>query len=80
VIFKASYQQLIHFLRARLTRMQIVMLIAIFTGFGSGLIAVLLKTLVHYLQHWLKAIPVSRFSYLLFPALGVTQRPNAYRF
>jgi CIC family chloride channel protein len=51
--------------------MQIMMVIAVLTGFGSGLIAVLLKILVHYLQHWLKSIPVSRFAYLLFPALGL---------
>lgn len=47
------------------------MLIATVVGFVSGLIAVLLKTLVHYLQHWIESIPVSRFAYLLFPALGL---------
>ncbi len=71
MIFKAQYQQLIHFLRARLTRMQIIMVIAIITGFASGLMAVLLKTLVHYLQHWLKEMPLSNFVYLLFPGFGL---------
>ena len=47
------------------------MLIATLVGFASGLVAVLLKTLVHYLQHWIKEIPVSRFSYLLFPVIGL---------
>lgn len=47
------------------------MVIATLTGFASGLIAVLLKILVHYLQHWIKGIPISRFSYLLFPGLGL---------
>ena len=47
------------------------MLIATLVGFASGLVAVLLKTLVHNLQHWIKEIPVSRFSYLLFPAIGL---------
>ena len=47
------------------------MLIATLVGFASGLVAVLLKTLVHYLQHWIKEIPVSRFSYLLFPSIGL---------
>ena len=47
------------------------MVIATLTGFVSGLVAVLLKTLVHYLQHWIESIPVSRFAYLLFPAIGL---------
>lgn len=47
------------------------MVIATLTGFVSGLVAVLLKTLVHYVQHWLKDIPVSRFAYLLFPGAGL---------
>ncbi len=47
------------------------MVIATLVGFVSGLAAVLLKTLVHYLQHWIEGIPVSRFAYLLFPALGL---------
>lgn len=47
------------------------MIIATMTGFGSGLIAVLLKTFVHYLQHWIQEIPVNFLGYLLFPALGL---------
>lgn len=47
------------------------MVIATLTGFTSGLLAVLLKTIVHYLQHWIKEIPVTRFAYLLFPAIGL---------
>ncbi len=47
------------------------MVIATLAGLASGLVAVLLKTLVHYLQHWIAAIPVSRFAYLLFPLLGL---------
>ena len=47
------------------------MVIATLAGLASGLVAVLLKTLVHYLQHWIAAIPVSRFAYLLFPVLGL---------
>lgn len=48
-----------------------MMVIATLTGFASGLVAVLLKTLVHYLQHWIKEIPVSNLAYLLFPAIGL---------
>jgi len=47
------------------------MVIATLTGFISGLLAVLLKTIVHYLQHWIKEIPVTPFAYLLFPAIGL---------
>lgn len=47
------------------------MVIATLTGFISGLLAVLLKTVVHYLQHWIKQIPVTPFAYLLFPAIGL---------
>ncbi|MBL7724890.1 MAG: chloride channel protein [Chitinophagaceae bacterium] len=47
------------------------MLIAILVGLASGLIAVLLKSFVHYIQHSIESISLSRFSYLLFPALGL---------
>jgi CIC family chloride channel protein len=47
------------------------MVIATLTGFVSGLLAVLLKTMVHYVQHWIKEIPVTRFAYLLFPTIGL---------
>ena len=47
------------------------MVIAALVGFVSGIAAVLLKTLVHHIQHWIEAITVSRFAYLLFPAVGL---------
>ena len=47
------------------------MVIATLVGFSSGMVAVLLKTLVHYLRFWIEMIPVSRFSYLLFPIVGL---------
>lgn len=47
------------------------MVIASLTGLAAGLVAVLLKTLVHYIQHWIREIPVSGFAYLLFPAIGL---------
>ncbi|MDZ4809358.1 MAG: chloride channel protein [Bacteroidota bacterium] len=68
---KIIYQHIINYLRTKLSRVQLIMLIATLVGFVSGLLAVLLKTLVHYLQHWIKEIPVSRFAYLLFPAIGL---------
>ncbi len=68
---KSTFQFFIGYLRTRLSRPQLIMVIASLTGFTSGLIAVLLKTLVHYVQHWIKEIPVSFLGYLLFPALGL---------
>ncbi len=68
---KKIYQLVINYLRTKLTRVQFVMVIATLVGFVSGLAAVLLKTLVHYLQHWIESIPVAYFAYLLFPALGL---------
>src|SRR5450432_263284 len=68
---KTLYQYIIQFLRTKLSRVQLIMLIATLTGFASGLAAVLLKTLVLYLQHWIEGIPVNRFAYLLFPAIGL---------
>lgn len=47
------------------------MIVATIVGIVAGLVAVLLKTLVHYVHQWIEHIPVSRFAYLLFPALGL---------
>jgi chloride channel protein, CIC family len=47
------------------------MVIATLVGFTSGMVAVLLKTLVHLIQHRIEEIPVTRFAYLLFPAVGL---------
>jgi CIC family chloride channel protein len=68
---KSFYQFIVNQLRIRVTRVQFIMVIATFTGLVSGLVAVLLKTLVHYVQHWVTEIPVSRFGYLLFPCIGL---------
>jgi chloride channel protein, CIC family len=68
---KKIYQFIINYLRAKLTRVQFVMVIATLVGFVSGLAAVLLKTLVHYLQHWIEGIAVAKFAYLLFPVVGL---------
>lgn len=51
--------------------MQFVMVIAIITGFASGLVAVLLKSLVHFIQIWIKELPVTNLFHLLFPAIGL---------
>lgn len=71
MIIKSIYKSTINYLRTRLSRMQMIMLIATLVGFASGLVAVLLKTLVHYLQHWIEESPVNFLGYLLFPAIGL---------
>jgi CIC family chloride channel protein len=40
------------------------------TGLTSGLVAVLLKKIVHYLQRWIEGIPAPPL-YLVFPAIGL---------
>lgn len=69
--FKKLYQYLLQFLREKVTRPQFMMIIASLVGFVSGMAAVGLKTLVHYLQYWIETLPVSRFAYLFFPAVGL---------
>ena len=66
-----SISYLTSFLRSRLSRVQYIVLIATITGFASGLVAVLLKTWVHYLQRWVEEGPASRFAWLLFPVIGL---------
>ncbi|MEP7108203.1 MAG: chloride channel protein [Ferruginibacter sp.] len=68
---KLLYQTVIQHLRTRLSRMQFIMVIATLVGFASGMVAVLLKTLVHIIQHRIEEISFSRFAYLLFPAIGL---------
>ncbi|MEO6721062.1 MAG: chloride channel protein [Ferruginibacter sp.] len=70
-LIKLLYQAIINYLRTKLSRIQFIMIIATLVGFGSGMVAVLLKTLVHYLRYWIEMIPVSRYSYLLFPIVGL---------
>ncbi len=68
---KSFYQQVVRYLRTKLSRVQLIMLIAVLTGLVSGMLAVLLKSLVHFIQKQVQDIPVSRFAYLLFPLLGL---------
>lgn len=71
MLLKSVYKSTIQFLRLRLTRVQFIMLIATFVGFASGMIAVLLKTLVHYLQHWIEHFQPGYYTYLIFPVIGL---------
>lgn len=64
------YQVFADHIRPRLNKPQYILYVASLVGLVSGLVAVLLKKLVFYLQHWIEAIP-ARPTYLVFPALGL---------
>lgn len=68
---KNAYSSLFAYLREKVNRVQYIMIVASLVGLCSGLIAVLLKTAVHYIEKWISEIPVSRFAYLMFPGLGL---------
>ena len=48
-----------------------MMVVAILVGLCSGLVAVLLKTIVHHIQIWLEKASLQRYGYLLFPVIGL---------
>ena len=68
---KKVYQFIVRRLRTRLNRPQYIMVVATATGLSSGLIAVLLKTLVHYIQRGIEAMPASSYLKYIFPVLGL---------
>src|SRR5690349_7206502 len=68
---KIVYRAILSFLRTRLTRVQLMMVVAILVGLCSGLVAVLLKTIVHHIQVWLEKASLQRYGYLLFPVIGL---------
>ncbi len=65
------FQSGINLLRSKLSRMQFIVVIAILVGLASGLMAVILKTFVHHLQKFVEDNSISRFSYLIFPTIGL---------
>jgi chloride channel protein, CIC family len=70
-MLKSIYQKTILYLRSKLSRPQFIMMVATLVGLVSGLAAVLLKTLVHFIQRIIEEIHVTKFAYLLFPVLGI---------
>jgi chloride channel protein, CIC family len=68
---KTLYQRIAFRLRTRLNKMQYMLMVASLVGLVSGLAAVLLKTIVHYLQQSIGSTASYRFAYLLFPSLGL---------
>ena len=67
-LVQTAYQRTFFFIRNYLTRPQYITLIAVITGLVSGLVAVLLKIIVHYLQ---KSFSYGEWYYLLLPASGL---------
>lgn len=62
---------ILQYLRTKLNRIQILMLMATITGLASGLMAVLLKTIVHQLQYRIEEFKFSHIASLLLPTLGL---------
>lgn len=71
MLLKQIYQSVILYLRSKLSRVQFIVLIASITGLTSGIIAVLLKVILHQLQRLVDASNLSRFGFFLLPALGL---------
>ncbi len=69
---KKIYQAFLSMLRTKLSRIQLIMVVATLTGLTSGVIAVILKTLVHEIQHGIDHISFSKYAYLVFPAVGLS--------
>jgi CIC family chloride channel protein len=67
-LLRTAYQRIFFFIRNKLTRPQYITLVATLTGLVSGLVAVLLKIIVHYLQ---KSFSYGEWYYLLLPAIGL---------
>src|SRR3954463_9961046 len=67
---KYIYQLFTEKLRVRLNKAQYVIYVSSLVGLASGLVSVLLKELVHYLQQWIQEIPAPP-AYLIFPAIGL---------
>lgn len=65
------YQEVLVYFRQRLNRLQFMMYAAVITGLIAGLAAVLLKTLVHFLQEWIRRPGKGEYTYLFFPTLGL---------
>ena len=68
---KQIYQQVLNWLRTKLTRVQLIMLVAVLTGLLAGMLAVLLKITVHFLQIKILELGGGEFYYILFPVAGI---------
>jgi len=68
---KALYDLPFNYLRNKVNRIQYIMIVASLVGLLSGLVAVLLKICVHFIEEKVSEIPFSKFSYLVFPGVGL---------
>lgn len=68
---KFLYQTSLNFIRTKLTRAQLIMLVATLTGLTSGFLAVVLKTIVHLLQRMFGSLAGGTMYYFLLTALGI---------
>ncbi|MBV4358811.1 chloride channel protein [Pinibacter aurantiacus] len=68
---KALYDLPFNYLRNKVNRIQYIMIVASLVGLFSGLVAVLLKICVHFIEEKVSEIPFSKFSYLVFPGVGL---------
>jgi CIC family chloride channel protein len=67
---KYIYQFVAEKLQSKLNKAQYVIYVSSLVGLASGLVAVLLKKLVHYFQEQIENIPAPP-AYLIFPAIGL---------
>lgn len=70
-LLKGIYQRLFNLISTRLSRAQLIVLVAILTGLVSGMLAVLMKGLVHMIHERILVHNADRFYYLIFPAAGL---------
>jgi len=68
--FKSVYQFFSIKLRSKLNAAQYIIYVSSLVGLASGLVSVLLKKSVHYLQQTIEDIPAPP-AYLVFPAIGL---------
>jgi chloride channel protein, CIC family len=69
--FFSFYKRITQLLRAKLSRAQYILFVASLVGLSSGLVAVLLKSIVHNLQHIIANGNSGSYLYLFFPLIGL---------
>lgn len=67
---KILFKPLIYF-STKLNRNQFLAVLAIIVGLAAGIAAVMLKTVVHYLQSFIFEYHTNWYFYILFPGLGI---------
>lgn len=68
---KQVYQFFFFYLKEKLPRSQYLVLIAMIIGFVAGMSAVIMKTVVHKLQHFVSDQHVFSYGYIVFPTIGI---------